>query len=232
LTPIDGDAIDAILLDIDGTIVDTDDAAVERASRWFRLLPSVLAGGDPQRAARRFVMAAETPVNALVAWLDRTHLDQVVGPVMNGLSRLRGVSGRSHAQLIPGIEATLHRLAGRYPLGIVTAREHASAHAILETYALSALFQCVATARTCRRAKPHPAPVAWSVDQLGVDPACCLMVGDTTADILSGTAAGTLTVGVLCGFGDQQELMDAGADMILPSTAALADLLLGSESTP
>ena len=230
MTPINAEAIDGILLDIDGTIVDTDDAAVERASRWFRRLPRIFAGDDPRLAARRFVMAVETPVNALVAWLDRTHLDQAVGPVMDALYRLRGVAGRSHARLIPGIEPVLHRLARRYPLGIVTAREQASAHTILEAHALDHLFQCVATARTCRRAKPHPAPVAWAVDQLGLSPSRCLMVGDTTADILSGNAAGTLTVGVLCGFGEQAELEVAGADLILPSTAALADLLLGAGS--
>jgi phosphoglycolate phosphatase len=54
------------------------------------------------------------------------------------------------------------------------------------------------------------------------------MVGDTTADIISGNTAGLQTVGVLCGFGERSELEAAGANIILDSTADLADLLLDS----
>jgi len=68
--------------------------------------------------------------------------------------------------------------------------------------------------------------VLWAAEQLGLPPKCCLMVGDTTVDIRAGRAAGTQTVGVLCGFGDRAELERAGADLILESTAELAGVLL------
>jgi phosphoglycolate phosphatase len=139
---------------------------------------------------------------------------------------MRGVVGRSHAALIPGVKNALEHLADQYPLGIVTAREHHSAHAILAAHGLETLFRCVATARTVRRAKPHPDPILWAVDQLGVSPERCLMVGDTTVDMLSARAAGVHTVGVLCGFGEREELEAAGAELILESTPALAELLI------
>lgn len=223
---IDPQSIDAILLDIDGTIADTDDAIVSRIANWLRHFRWLLPGRDLQRVARRITMRIESPVNAMVAWLDRTGLDQVLGPLIESLQHLRGTSSRSHTHLVPGVEAALLRLAETYPLGIVTAREHRSAHAFLEWHGLDPFFQCVATARTCRRAKPHPAPVLWAVDQLGVSPARCLMVGDTTADILAGNAAGVGTVGVLCGFGERNELEAAGADILLPSTTDLPAFLL------
>ena len=231
MTTLDIKSIHAILLDIDGTIADTDDALVARVERWFRILRPWLPDQDRHAAARRFVMRIETPVNTLVGWLDRTGLDQLVGPIMDTLHRLRGISGSSQAQIIPGVNPALERLAGHYPLGIVTAREHHSANVILDTHTLGPLFQCVATARTCRRAKPHPAPVLWAVDQLGASPEHCIMVGDTTADIIAGKSAGLKTVGVLCGFGERTELERAGADLILNSTADLADLLLGPDSS-
>lgn len=228
MTGIDKHAIKAILLDIDGTIADTDDAAVDRVERWFRRFR--FPGDDPRVAARRFVMRVETPVNAIVAWLDWTGLDQVLGPILNTLNQLRGIVGRSHADLIPGVHPALIRLANRYPLAIVTAREDHSAQAILEAHALKHLFQCVATARTCRRAKPHPDPVLWAVNELGFSPHHCMMVGDTTADIQAGKSAGVQTVAVLCGFGDRNELEAAGADLVLNSTAELADFLLDQDS--
>jgi phosphoglycolate phosphatase-like HAD superfamily hydrolase len=51
------------------------------------------------------------------------------------------------------------------------------------------------------------------------------MIGDTTVDILAGRAAGAQTVGVLCGFGEEEELQRAGADLILPGTSALVSIL-------
>jgi phosphoglycolate phosphatase len=54
----------------------------------------------------------------------------------------------------------------------------------------------------------------------------CLVVGDTTVDILAGKAAGAQTVGVLCGFGEQEELVRSGANHILLSTDELVDLLI------
>jgi phosphoglycolate phosphatase len=41
------------------------------------------------------------------------------------------------------------------------------------------------------------------------------MIGDTTVDILAGNRAGAQTVGVLCGFGTEDELRKAGADLIV-----------------
>ncbi len=61
---------------------------------------------------------------------------------------------------------------------------------------------------------------------MGVQPANCLMIGDTTVDIRAGKAAGAQTVGVLCGFGEEPELRRLGADEILETTSELANLLL------
>jgi phosphoglycolate phosphatase len=50
------------------------------------------------------------------------------------------------------------------------------------------------------------------------------MIGDTTVDIRAGKAAGAQAVGVLCGFGEEAELRQLGADLILKSTSDLAEL--------
>lgn len=57
------------------------------------------------------------------------------------------------------------------------------------------------------------------------------MIGDTTVDIRAGKAAGAQTIGVLCGFG-QEELRRAGADVIVPSVADVAAILLDAISAP
>jgi HAD superfamily hydrolase (TIGR01509 family) len=216
----------AVLFDIDGTLADTDAEYVRRLAGYLRPLQTVWRKLDTQSTARRMVMAAETPTNAFLGFVDRLSLDEILEPVLGTLHRLRGEAKPQNFQLIPGVRATLEALADQYPLAIVTAREQRSAKTILRTCELEGFFECVATARTCRRTKPHPSPVLWAAAQLGVAPHACLMVGDTTVDIRAGVAAGTQTVGVLCGFGERHELERAKANLILESTTELADVLL------
>ena len=75
------------------------------------------------------------------------------------------------------------------------------------------------------RLKPHPSPVKHAAEQLGVPVERCLVVGDTTVDIEAARAAGARSVGVLCGFGTEDELERAGADRILACTGNLLDWL-------
>ncbi len=129
--------IQAICFDIDGSLIDTDDAYIERLAGWLARLGRLLRGSDPQHLARRLVMAAESPINTLVTWMDWLHLDQILGPGMDALHRLRGVSPPARARLIPGARSALERLARHYPLAVVTAREQSSALDILRSHALA-----------------------------------------------------------------------------------------------
>ena len=53
------------------------------------------------------------------------------------------------------------------------------------------------------------------------------MIGDTTVDMHAGKSAGAQTIGVLCGFGHRKELLRAGADVILETTAGVELALAG-----
>jgi len=61
--------------------------------------------------------------------------------------------------------------------------------------------------------------------KMGVKPVECLMIGDTTVDMRAGKSAGAQTVGVLCGFGEEEELIRLGADLILNNTGELTTIL-------
>ena len=95
----------------------------------------------------------------------------------------------------------------------------------LDQFELRPYFALVVTALTAEHTKPYPDPILYAAEKMGVNPQNCLMIGDTTVDIRAGKAAGAQTVGVLCGFGEEPELRHQGADLILESTAKLADVL-------
>ncbi|HET7010724.1 MAG TPA: HAD family hydrolase [Anaerolineales bacterium] len=223
---LDEARIRAVCFDLDGTLVETDDALVARLASLLRPWPFWLRGRDESIAARNLIMAAETPVNGLLAVIDRLGLDDLLVPVLDALHQARGLEPAETFMPIQGALETVDSLAQRFPLALVTAREARSTEVFLDTFQLRDVFGCIVTARTTRLGKPHPAPVLWAAGRLGLPPQACLMVGDTTADIRAGRAAGAQTVGVLCGFGQRRELERAGADLILDSVAGLQEILM------
>ncbi len=62
--------------------------------------------------------------------------------------------------------------------------------------------------------KPAPDAALKIAGDLGVKSEDCFFIGDTNVDIFTGKAAGMKTIGVLWGFRDRDELLDAGADFI------------------
>ena len=210
-------SIDAFLFDLDGTLMDTDDQAVEALARrigWLGLR-------DPQRAARRLVMAMETPANGLMTALDLVGLDNAMGGLSNLLHRWRGERTVSNFRPVSGVSSALRALAERYRLAVVTTRGRRDAEMFLESAGIADLFGLVVTRESTWRLKPHPAPILYAAQEMGLKPERCAMVGDTTVDVRSARRAGAWAVAVLCGFGEREELERAGAHLIFPSPVDL-----------
>jgi phosphoglycolate phosphatase-like HAD superfamily hydrolase len=85
----------------------------------------------------------------------------------------------------------------------------------------------IVTGLSAPHTKPYPDPILLAAQKMAVHPAQCLMIGDTTVDIHAGKAAGAQALGVLCGFGEEPELKQLGADHILKNTSDLTELLNG-----
>lgn len=75
--------------------------------------------------------------------------------------------------------------------------------------------------------KPSPKPMLELCRRANLSPSDCLVVGDTSSDTLMGAAAGAgCVVGVLTGSGTKEQLLETGADVVLPTVQYLKDLLL------
>ncbi len=224
--PLDVGRIQALCFDVDGTLNDTDDQFADTVKSLLKPL-DVLSFVDRGRIARRFIMWAEAPSNALLGCADRIGIDNQVSALMDWLSRHHGRKQKMF-QLITGVADILDELSGCYPMAVVSARDERTTRLFLDAFGLSRYFKCVATALTCPHTKPFPDPVLWAAGKMGVAPENCLMIGDTTVDIRAGCSAGAQTIGVLCGFGEEDELRRMGADEILKSTAELGRVLRGA----
>ncbi len=217
--------IDAILFDLDGTLVETDDQAVETLARRLKPVSRLVPGKDPERMARHLLMVWEGPTTRALALLDRIGLDDNVLGMGEHLRRMRGVNAPLRFRPIDGAGEMLHELSRRYYLAIVTTRKHHDVRVFLAQQELTGLIQVVTGRDDTWRIKPHPSPIRHTAEQLAVPVERCLLVGDSTVDIEAARAAGARSVGVLCGFGSREELERAGADLILDCTGELLDWL-------
>jgi predicted PurR-regulated permease PerM/phosphoglycolate phosphatase-like HAD superfamily hydrolase len=215
--------IDAILFDLDGTLIETDDQAVETLARRLQPMKWLFPRRDASLAARRFVMACEGPANSILTLLDRFGLDDTLLDIGDRLRRMRCLHTPDTFHPVDDVGAMLHDLNRRYVLAIVTTRSRRDAETFVSQQQLNGLFQVIVAREDTWRIKPHPSPVRHAADELGVQVERCLMVGDTRADMWAARAAGARSAGVLCGFGEQDELERAGADLILETTSDLLD---------
>lgn len=218
-----GRPIRAILFDLDGTLIETDDVAVEQLARRLGFLERVLPIATRKKTARWLLMSSESSVNGLITLLDRLHLDGLLFRLDAALHRWRGIRLPDRFVAVAGTPAMLRALAARYPLGIVTSRSRAESQAFLAQAGLTDVVSALISRDDARYLKPHPLPIRLAAKQLAVPPEQCVMVGDTGVDVRAAKAAGALAVGVLCGFGEPDDL--TAADLVLDSTAQVADWL-------
>ncbi len=212
--------VKALCFDVDGTLSDTDDLY---AQKIVDILPRFLFT-NPMQTARRIVMWVESPGNALLGFADRIGIDDEMTAVIDWLNRHRKHTMKKFL-LVPGVDEMLAKIKGRYPMAIVSARDEKSTQRFLQQFDLCKYFDEIITGLSAPHTKPYPDPILLAAKRMGVDPAQCVMIGDTTVDIRAGKAAGAQAVGVLCGFGEEAELRQLGADLILKSTSDLAELL-------
>jgi HAD superfamily hydrolase (TIGR01549 family) len=225
---IQAERVRAILFDIDGTLSDSDDLMVQKVERFLKPFYFSSATEKQHSAARRLVMAIESPGNFLYNLADLFNLDSLFIRMINYRSKKRKHQVKKY-WIIPGVQDLLSDLVDKFSMGVVSARDEKSTMAFIRQFELEEYFKVVVTSQTCRYTKPFPDPLLFAAEKLGIEPQSCLMVGDTTVDMKAARLAGMQAVGVLCGFGREKELRRAGADVILPATTDLLQIIFSHE---
>ncbi|MDB5913005.1 MAG: hypothetical protein JWP22_1680 [Ramlibacter sp.] len=237
---LDLSRVRALCFDVDGTIADTDDHLVAQLAAMIDKVPLV-SGRRSERLARQIVMGLETPVHGAYALLDQLGLDVPISRLRERLkqARQRGADPANTRNIealdevphdmVAGVQEMLVKLAAHYPMCTISTGTAPRVERFLEHYGVRQLFTAVVGAQTTRRMKPHPEPLFHAAKAMGVEPSACLMIGDTTIDVRTGVAAGAQTVAVLCGFGTEGELVEAGAQLVLRTTSDLLNVLRPAE---
>jgi len=185
-----GGRIDGVLLDLDGTLVDT-------APDLARALNAILReeGRDPLSFAdiRPFVSNGASGLLRLGfgAELEASELDRLRTRFLD----VYAAALCHDTRLFPGFAAVLEELerTGRR-WGVVTNKPAYLTGPLLETLGLDRRAACAVSGDTLPRRKPHPMQLLHAARALGVEPAACVYVGDAERDIQAGLAAGMQTL--------------------------------------
>ncbi|MFN3686665.1 HAD family hydrolase [Salinarimonas sp.] len=241
-------ALDALLFDKDGTLVDFDATWGPAAYAAMRELSRGDAGAlAALMEASRFVEEEMRflPSSPLVAGSSAEY-----GPVwaralgreatpdffaeMDALFRVHGLA---HLTPIHDPLGVLGRLAARgLALGIATNDAEASAHAQAQALGLTPFLDFVAGYDSGFGSKPAPGMVGAFVAKTGLAPHRVGMVGDSLHDLHAARAAGVVAIAVLTGPRAEaaRPEIEPHADHVVPSIAELEALLdtLSAKAAP
>jgi len=121
--------------------------------------------------------------------------------------------------VVRALHARGHRLA------VVTAKNEPHARRIVEHLPFGGLFEDVIGSTPDGSRSSKPQLVGEALHRLQLAPQHCWMIGDRRMDIEGARHHGLRSVGVLWGFGGEQELTQAGAGQLAHDPAQLLALL-------
>ncbi len=140
------------------------------------------------------------------------------------------VKGWLENEVYDGVEEALKQLSeAGAKLILATSKPERFAVPIMEHFGLAKYFTmlCGADDYTEKRSTKEQV-VRYALEQNGItDIGEVIMVGDRKYDVVGAATVGISTIGVLYGFGDEQELSEAGAIKLVKTPQELAEYLLG-----
>jgi len=205
--------IRAVLLDIDGTLVDTNYLHLEAWARAFReiglSIPRSVLHRHLGKGSDQF-LPTFVHDEVAAAQADRRH-----GEIFATL--------RPHAYVLPGAAELVASLAHReYAVWLATSAKPEELGGYLDQLGGRELLAGAVTSRDVEHSKPAPDVFAVALQRAGVAPDEAVVVGDTVWDIASANQIGLRTVGVLTGGAfSRTELAEAGAVAVYDDCAAL-----------
>lgn len=215
-------ALQAVLLDLDGTLADT---ALDMGVVLNRVLAEQQRPPLAHATIRPYVSTGALGLLRLGfgPHLDEPQLEQLRERFLS----LYAEQPVHHTQLFPGMRETLARLQRTgIPWGIVTNKPARFTRPVLEGLGVLEQAACVVSGDTLSERKPHPAPVLHACRALGLAPQQCLFVGDDRRDIIAGRAAGTVNLVALFGYlGDDGDPREWAADGYIEQPGDILDWL-------
>jgi len=213
----------AVLFDVDGTLVDSNEAHVDAWAVAFR------EAGHPQEVddiRRQIGKGGDLLVPALLP----TASEDQRKAIANAHGRHFNGAYLDHVKPFPKARALLERTkqSGRTIILASSAKKDEVEH-YLKLLEAEDLVDAITSIDDVDASKPEPDVFEAALDKAGVGPSAAVAVGDTIYDVDAARRIGIATVAVASGPYDRAQLKDAGA---LAVFADVADLLADFDRSP
>lgn len=206
--------VNAIIFDLDGTIVNSRDAYVEAAKTAFHSL-----GLKTPTTQTTLQIPKRLEQNLPIGDLVHTNTAHFLDVYLKTFYAITAVKTKP----IPNIHVALENLQQKAKLAIITMRNFPKAVVTkeLQHFGLAQYFTYILTAKDTHKPKPSPEGIMKALKVMGAQICDCLVVGDSVIDITAGKAAGAKTLAVLSGLYTKQELAKLNPDLILKDATQL-----------
>jgi HAD superfamily hydrolase (TIGR01509 family) len=211
----------AAILDIDGTLVDTN---YQHAIAWYNAFRQHDVRLPVWRIHRHIGMGGDQLVKALAG----DDVDERIGDDIRAAEKALYLSMIQQTQPLEGARELIEDLKaqGREVVLASSAKDQEVEH-YLDLLDARELVDAWTTSGDVENTKPEPDLVHAALDKLDTDAA--VMVGDTPWDVEAAAKAGVQTIAVLTGGFSEEELREAGAVAVFDSIVALRE---GVADTP
>jgi HAD superfamily hydrolase (TIGR01549 family) len=211
----------AAILDVDGTLVDTN---YQHALAWYRAFRQAGVVLPVWRIHRHIGMGGDQLVEALCG----EDTEREKGDEVRAAEKELYGEMLEEVEPLPGARELLHELKRRgHPLVLASSAKQGEVDHYLDLLEAREVADDWTTSEDVEATKPEPDLVRAAMDKAGGGDA--VMVGDSVWDGEAARRAGIETVGVLTGGFSREELVDAGASVVFESIVELRERL---EETP
>jgi HAD superfamily hydrolase (TIGR01509 family) len=204
-------AVEAVVFDLDGVLIDTEEV-------WEEVRRAYVA-----EAGREFLPDSQQRMMGMSTgeWSRHLSVDVGVGrtPEIVAAEVLDRMAQRYRESLplIPGGVDAVRRLGARYPLALASSSARILIDQVLATAGLQDAFRITLSTEQVAAGKPAPDVYLAAVHALGLTPAVCAAVEDSSNGLRAAAAAGLAVVAV-----------PHGTYPPAPDALALADLVVHS----
>lgn len=215
-----------VLIDLDGTLVDSVPDLAYCVDEMMKQLDMPLRG---EAAVRNWVgngvqrLVERSLINAIDGMPDPELMAKAY-PIYLELYK-HNTSQRScvYEGVIEGLD---WMQAQGYTLACVTNKAEAFTVPLLKDKGLFDYFKVIVSGDTCAEKKPHPMPLLFAAEQLGVAPENALMLGDSKSDVKAARAAGFHVFCTTYGYNHGEDIRNYEPDVVMDSFMELPNYLV------
>lgn len=218
--------IKAVILDLDGTIVDFN---LDYELMRLEVVQLLTKLGCPSSifSINESIFNILKKAEIYIRNNNRRELDLAkVKEKVFAVASLRELEAAHTTNLLPGILDTLKALRRmKLKTAIFTVNSEKSTSYILRYFRLERFFDAIITREFVSAVKPDPAHLKAVLKALNVEPEEAIVAGDSEWDIRCAKELNVLAVGITTGVSSPQKLIRAGADYVVSSSTSLLSLI-------